>query len=168
MDIPALLSSANALAHLGGLLVKERDSQKAAAIQIDFTNKLMEMQAKLSELLGTVIEQQRLIPTLEQRIRELQAQATEKSRYVLAKVGIEREFFAYRLRPAAELEERSDEVEHLLCQPCFDAGKKAVLIGNGEGFWHCPLCKTGVSAGPAAAQSHAIAQSRRRFLDRGY
>lgn len=164
MDIPALLSSASALAHLSGLLVKERDSQKAAAIQIDFTNKLMEMQAKLSELLGTVIEQQRLIPVLEQRVRELEAQAAEKGRYVLAKVGTEREFFAYRSRPVAELEEGSAEVEHLLCQPCFDAGKKAVLVGNGEGFWQCPICKFGAYAGPAMAQS-ITGSRRRRVID---
>ena len=165
MDIPALLSSVSTLTHLSGLLVKERDSQKAAAIQIDFTNKLMEMQTKLSEVLGTVIEQQRLVPVLEQRIRELEAQAAEKGRYVLAKVGTEREFFAYRSRPVAELDEGSAEVEHFLCQPCFDSGKKVVMNSNGDGYWHCPGCRHGAQVQETSPIARRAA--RRETFSRG-
>jgi hypothetical protein len=147
---------------LGGLLVKERNREKAVSIQIDFSNKLIEVQAKLSELLGTVIEQQRLIPVLEQRIRNMEAQAAEKQRYVLAKVGSEGEFFAYRLRPPAELKERADEAPHFLCQPCFDAGQKAVLIGNGEGYWECPVCKVGAQTTPVRDLFRSLGR------DRGY
>lgn len=162
MSILSCLSSA---AHLGSLLVNERDREKAAAIQIEFSNKLIEAQAKLSELLGTIIEQQRLIPVLEQEIRDLKAKAAEKGRYELAKLGTDREFFVYRLRPPSELEERSREVEHFLCQPCFDAGKKVVLSGNGGGYWECPICKHGAQTTPAEScvVSWCDVDSRRMF-----
>ena len=56
MDISLLLSSLNASKNLVGLLVDERDRQKAAAIQIDLTNKIIEAQAQISEVLAAVIE----------------------------------------------------------------------------------------------------------------
>lgn len=167
MDISTGLASFSALSEMVGLLVNERDRQKAAVIQIEFTNKLLEAQTHLSQLQGTVIEQQRLVSALEQRIRDMTAREAEKERYALAKVGAEREFFAYRLRAAAELVERADEVSHFLCQPCFDAGKKAVLVGNGDGYWECPVCKFGAQAEPARPIQYATRRRRQDLLD-GY
>lgn len=143
MDVSTGIASLRGLVEIGGLLVNERDRQKAAAIQIDFTNKVIEAQTHLLELLGTVISQQGQIGALEKRCRDMEAAQAEKERYVLAKLGTEREFFAYRLRPSAELVERAGEVEHFVCQPCFEAGKKVVLSGNGDGYWECPVCKNG-------------------------
>jgi hypothetical protein len=148
MDISALLANLASAAQLVPLLIDERDRQKAASIQVDLTNKLTEAQAQLVQVLGAVIEQQRLVPVLEQRIRELEAQVAQKGRYLLAKVGTQGQFFAYRPSPVAELEQSLSEVEHFLCQPCFDAGKKVVLVGNGDGYWHCPVCKHGAQTSP--------------------
>lgn len=170
MDIPTLIASASAgfstLKDLGGLLLDERDRQKAAAIHLQFTEKLIDTQSQLLQVLSSVIEQQRQIPVLEQRIRDLEADRAEKARYVLAKLGSRREFFAYRLRDAAELDERKGETPHALCQPCFEAGKKVVLAGNGEGYWGCPVCKhgaqveaggeTGVTIEPAPRRSRRM------------
>ncbi|MCL2524595.1 MAG: hypothetical protein FWF20_07060 [Betaproteobacteria bacterium] len=167
MDIPTLLSTANAVAELGGLLVKERDRQKAAAIQADFTNKLLDLQSKLSEVLVTVIEQQGLILALQQRIRELEAEAAEKDRYELAKVGSQGQFFAYRLRRTAELEKGGGDVEHFICQPCFEGGKKIALVGNGDGYFGCPVCKHGAQVEPGTPA--CVSGRRDDSLDlRGY
>lgn len=147
MDLPSLISSAGAsftlLKDLGRALLDERDRQKAAAIHIQFTEKLIDTQAQLMEVQSAVIEQQRRIPILEQRIRELQAEQAEKARYELAKLGIDGEFFAYRLRDAGEPGQGAGEIAHFVCQPCFDAGKRVVLAGNGDGYWWCPVCKHG-------------------------
>ena len=166
-EIAALHTSAVTLVELGKGLVNERDRQKAAAIQIEFTNKLIELQTHVQQLLGTVIDKQGLISSLEQRVRDLEASQAEKERYVLAKLGTEREFYAYRLRPSAELLQRADEVEHFVCQPCFEADKKVVLSGNGGGYWECPVCKHGAQAGPATPMSHVTRRSREDLL-RGY
>lgn len=143
MDFSTGIASLRAVVDLSGLLINERDRQKAASIQVDLTNQVIQAQAQLLELLGAVIDQQRLVPALEQRIRDLEATKTEKERYLLAQVGTEREFFAYALRAHGELVERQSEVSHFVCQPCLEGGKKVVLCGNGDGYWECPVCKHG-------------------------
>ncbi len=164
MDISSLIASTGAglaaLKDLGGALLDERDRQKAAAIHIQFTEKLIDTQAQLLQVLSTVIEQQRQIPVLEQRIRDLEADRAEKERYVLAKLGTEREFFVYRLRDASELEERAGEIPHAICQPCFELDKKVVLVGNGDGYWWCPVCKHGAQVWPATPDPRFTSEGR--------
>lgn len=147
-EIGASIASLLTLKDVSVALVNERDRQKATAIQVEFTGKLFELQTHVQQLLDTVIQKQRLVATLEQRIRDLEAASAEKARYVLAKMGTEREFFAYRLRASAELVERADEVENFVCQPCFEIGKKLVLVGNGDGYWECPVCRHGAQISP--------------------
>ena len=142
-DISMLLSSLDAAKTLAGALLDERDRQKAATIKIDLTEKILHAQTQLSEVLGAVISKDAAISTLSQRVRELEAAQGEKARYQLAKLGVVGDFFAYGLRPAAELSERADEPHHFLCQPCFDAGKKGVLLVT-EYVAVCPLCKNNI------------------------
>lgn len=167
MDVSTGLASFGALTEMLGLLVNERDRQKALTIQIEFTNKLLEAQTHLSQLQGTVIDQQRLIATLEQRVRDMAAREAEKERYVLAKLGTEREFFAYRLRGSAELVERADELSHFICQPCFETGKKVVLNGNGDGFWECTSCNRGGQLFPGTPVERTSRRRRDDLLE-GY
>ncbi len=167
VEIGTAIAALSALKDLGAGLVNERDRQKAAAIQVEFTNKLIEAQAQLTELLGTVISQQGKIGVLEKHVRDMEAAKAEKERYVLAKVGTEREFFAYRLRTSTELVERPDEVSHFVCQPCFESGKKVVLSGNGDGYWECAVCKHGAQVGPATPINHVTRRSRSDLLE-GY
>jgi hypothetical protein len=143
MDIPLLLSSLNASKNLVGSLVDERDRQKAAAIQIDLTNKIIEAQSQISEILAAIIDKDGRIQTLTERNRHLEAQQSEKARYRLAKLGTAGQFFAYQLRPVAELPERSDEPEHFVCQPCLEDGKKRVLL-VGDDLAVCPGCNTSI------------------------
>lgn len=164
MDASTGLALFQAAFHLAGLLVNERDRQKAAAIQIDLTQKIMDAQTQFMQMQSTVIEQQRTIAVLEERLRELQSKAAEQQRYVLAKLGALGEFFVYRLRSTGEMVQGSTEVEHFLCQPCFDAGKKVVLSGNGDGYWWCSSCRHGaqVSSGSDAV---VFSGGRRDFGD---
>ncbi|GHU37802.1 hypothetical protein AGMMS50256_36210 [Betaproteobacteria bacterium] len=148
MDIPLILGLLSSAKDIAGTMLDIRDSQKLATVQIDLTNKIIEAQIQLSQVLAAIIEKDRLIQTLAERNRVLEAEQNEKARYQLCKLGTVRDFFAYRLRPASELTERVDEPPHFLCQPCFDAGKKIILIGNGDGYWHCPVCKIGAQTTP--------------------
>lgn len=166
-EIGASIATFSTLKNISVALINERDRQKAAAIQIEFTGKLIELQAHVQQLLGTIIEKQGLIATFEQRVRDLETSSAEKARYVLANLGTEREFFAYRLRPSAELIERADEVEHFACQPCLQLGKKIVLSGNGDGYWECPVCKHGGQTTPTTPSSRTTRRSHQDLLD-GY
>lgn len=168
MEFASAMASFSALKDLGAALIGERDRQKAAAIEVEFNKQLIEAQTQLAQLLGTVIDQQVHIGTLEKRVREMEAAQAEKERYVLAKVGTEREFFAYRLRDPAELTERVDEVEHFICQPCFETGKKVVLSGNGDGYWECPVCKHGAQTGTSSFSGVGARTRSRGDLLSGY
>lgn len=168
IEIGSAIAAFSAMKDLASGLVNERDRQKAAAIEVEFTNKFIEAQTHLTQLLGTVINQQGHIGTLEKRIRDMEAAQAEKERYVLAKVGTEREFFAYRLRAPAELTERIDEVEHFVCQPCFETGKKVVLSGNGDGYWECPACKHGAQTGISSFSGVGSRVRSRRDMLAGY
>ena len=143
MDISLLLSSISGSIELGNLLVNERDRHKAAAIQIDLSEKLIQAQVQISQVLAAIIEKDGLIQSLSQRNRELEASQSDRARYQLAKLGAVGDFFAYQLRTPDELGDRSNEPNHFLCQPCLDAGKKSVLrISQYTAM--CNLCKVSV------------------------
>lgn len=151
---------------LGGALINERDRQKALSIQFDLTEKIIQAQTQLTQIQSTIIEKNGLIQTLTQRVSELEAKKSEQERYVLTKYSTGGEFFAYQLRPAAELAERADEPTHLLCQSCFDAGKKSILqVKNGYAL--CPICNRTGQIGHA--ESGIVSRRSRGGVDlRGY
>lgn len=143
IDIATLSASITAAAGLAKALVEERDRLKAASIQLDFTEKLLTLQAQLGEVIAASVDKDASIQALRQRNSELEAADREKKRYSLAALGIRGDHFAYALRPATELTERVDEPPHFLCQVCFDLGKKVVLKGSQGGhFLACANDKT--------------------------
>ena len=142
------------LKDIGGFALNERDRQKFAAIQMDLTDKIIQAQANVLEVQNTIATERALVRTLQDRLAELERDDREHSRYQLAKLGTVGDFFAYKLRPPGELTERSDEPEHFVCQPCFDAGKKSVLrIGTHAAL--CNICgkSTTINARPPVIQS---------------
>ncbi|MEG2469012.1 MAG: hypothetical protein RSB86_16680 [Comamonas sp.] len=140
MDVSTLVASVSGAAELAKLLVNERDRQKAAAIEVQLTDKITQAQIQLSQVLGAVIEKDGRIQVLAERVRELEAEQSEKLRYRLAKLGVLGDFFAYELRPAAELVERSDEPAHFICQPCLDIRQqKSILRATGI-YCFCDTC----------------------------
>ncbi|MNO79674.1 hypothetical protein D3C76_708510 [compost metagenome] len=153
MDVSALISSVGGVLDLARLLVDERDRQKAAAIKLDLTNKLIEVQAQVLQVQDAIIEKDRLIHVLTERNRDLESQESERLRYQLREVGLGGNFFAYELRPAAELSERKDEPTHFLCQPCLDirqhkAVLKNVCLPGGRPFrLVCPACGNQIAMG---------------------
>ncbi|WP_313569406.1 hypothetical protein [Comamonas terrigena] len=149
MDVSTLVASVSSAAELAKLLVNERDRQKAAAIEGQFTDKITQAQIQLSQVLGTVIEKDGLIQTLTERVRELEAEQSEKSRYRLAKLGTLGDFFAYELRPAAELVERADEPAHFICQPCLDIRKQKSILRIQGTLCVCASCGSKVQIEPS-------------------
>lgn len=130
MDIASLIAGLTYAKTLAGLLVDERDRQKAAAIQVELTEKIIGAQVQLSEVLATIVDKDATIHRLTERNRDLEAAQREKERYGLQKVG-STGVLAYALRPSTELLERKDEPPHFICQICFDGGKKSVLQPSG-------------------------------------
>lgn len=151
-ETSALLSSLATIKDLGSALFRERDQQKQATIQIDLTDKVIQAQAQLSQVLAAVIDKDQMIQTLRDQVRALEQAQNERDRYALHRLGdgSEGDYFVYKLRAPADLRERTDEPQHFVCQTCFDAGKKSVLVHNGDGYWFCHLCEKGRQVSPRA------------------
>ena len=152
-ETSALLASLATIKDLGSALFRERDQQKQAAIQIDLSDKVIHAQAQLSQVLAAVIDKDQTIQTLRDQVRALESAQNERDRYALHRLGdgSEGDYFVYKLRAPADLKERADEPAHFVCQTCFDAGKKSVLVHNGEGYWFCHLCSNGWQVSPRAS-----------------
>lgn len=152
-ETSALISSLATIKDLGSALFRERDQLKAAAIEIDLTDKVIQAQAQLSQMLAAAIDKDQTIQVLRDQVRALEQAQNERDRYVLHRLGdgSEGDYFVYKLRAPADLKERADEPEHFVCQTCFDAGKKSVLVHNGEGYWFCHLCSNGRQVSPMAS-----------------
>ena len=143
-ELSQLIPVGGAIKEIAAALVQERDREKLAALKIELTDKILDLQTKLLEVQSAVILERETLRTAQERLREMEGSEREKARYELAKLGAVGDFFAYRLRPQSELVERASEPTHFVCQPCFDAGKKSVLlVSTGESF--CPACRLKVA-----------------------
>ncbi|MFZ5520440.1 MAG: hypothetical protein ACOZD0_04470 [Pseudomonadota bacterium] len=161
MDISTIITTLGFVRTAAGALINERDAQKAASLKVELTEKILDAQVQLAQVLGAVIEKDAVIQRLAERNRELEAAQREKERYSLAAVGLGA--FAYALRPAAELTERANEPPHFVCQVCFDAGRKSVLHSSGDGRYL--VCKLDQSHILKMAEEHIPTRS---VISRGH
>ena len=145
VEISQLLSSIGAIKEIGTLLINERDSHKFAAIQIDLSNKVIEAQTKVSEVLATIITKDGLIKSLTERNSDLEREKLERARYELTKMSVSGDFFAYRLRAAGELSERKNDPFHVICQPCLDVRKQKSILIFTEYNAQCVSCSSNIA-----------------------
>lgn len=151
MDTSALISSIGGVFELARLAVDERDRQKASAIKADLTDKVIQAQSQLSQVMAAIIEKDATIHALSERVRNLEAEQSEKLRYQLREVGPGGHALAYQLRPAAELSERQDEPTHFLCQACLDVRKQKSMLQTVRRPHSlvCPSCDNRIALGIA-------------------
>jgi len=155
-ELSQLIPVGGAIKNIATALVQERDREKLAALKLELTDKILDLQTKLLEVHGAVVLEGENLRLAKERIRELESNEREKSRYELAELGAIGNVFAYRLRPKSELTERQTEPPHFVCQPCFDSGKKAVLLINtGEAFCPCCQLRVALQAGKGRARLSA-------------
>ena len=143
IEFGPLLTAWGAAKDLLPALIAERDRQKAAAIELQFMEKLTQAQLHLLHVVQAAGEQAEALRVARERIGELEADQSERLRYQLVNLPDCRAAFGYGLRGAAELLERADEPLHFLCQPCLDSRRKVVLIPAvefGSRTWRCRGC----------------------------
>lgn len=98
-------------------------------------------------MLAAVIDKDQTIQVLRDQVRALEQAQNERDRYQ-GRRRARRHYFVYKLRAPTDPKKRADEPVHFLCQTCFDAGKKSVLLHNGDGYWFCHLCEKGRRVSP--------------------
>ena len=162
-EISMAIASFNVLKDIGAAFIGERDRQKALTIELDFTKQLVDLQSKLFEVLSASIAKDALYQAQADRIRQIEAAASEKERYELVQISAVGNFFAYGLRAPSELAHRPNEAKHFLCQTCLDIRQhKSVLMFRGDNCT-CPSCKNAFAVGQAVVDEST--HSRRGKFD---
>lgn len=139
MDYALISTAFTALSHakqLGEAMVGVRDFNKVASTVADINGQLLKAQESLFTHNAQLGELQAKYYEACEELRKLKETLAERGRYQLFQLspGV----FVYRASEAPS------ELQHFLCQPCFDSGKKAVLQKNrkyGTITIDCPLCK---------------------------
>lgn len=132
--------------------IEVRDFNQAAAELAKLNEALLSAQAALLAQNSALFELQREKFETAEKLRKMEEALAERGRYSL--VEITPGGFAYRVNLAPQQggasEPGSTEPMHYLCQPCFDAGKKAVLQRQaawGSVHARCPSCALEVDTG---------------------
>ncbi len=131
--IATLFTQSKAVFELSTALIAERDKRKADTIKVELNEHIINLQITLRETNDYINNLQGKNADLRKQNQELKEKLEERGNYQLVKMKGDGEFFAYQ--------SKGSEETHFVCQPCFDNGKKAVLLGNGRGYWQCPVCK---------------------------
>lgn len=140
MEITAALSSARTLLGLAKTAVDVRDDAKLKAALAGLQDKLYDATSAALVMAQTAAALQLQLSQTQQVQRELEAKLLDRTMYRLDQ--LRPGAFAYRAQPDLN---RPGDMEHCICQPCFDAGIKAVLqyeAGTAawtNGHWRCPV-----------------------------
>ena len=131
----------NAAKTLGQTLVGLHDFNQTAAVVSQLNGELLKAQDSLFTLSAQLHELQQENFRTSQELRDLKERMAERARYALHDIA--NGVFVYRSNGFTADGDR--EPVHYLCQPCFDKGTKAVLIGgmspNRIETHSCPVCK---------------------------
>ncbi len=140
--VTAAMSALTTAKTLGQTLVGLRDFNESAAVVAQLNGELLRAQESLFSLSGQLNELQQENFRTAQELRDLRERLTDRARYALHDIA--NGVFVYRSNGLTAEGDR--EPVHYLCQPCFDKGTKAVLIGgisvNRVENHVCPVCKT--------------------------
>ena len=146
--ISAAIGSIRAAKDLATAAVSVRDWNLVATELAKVNEQLLRAQDALFSHNAQLLEMQQELFAAKDELRRAKETLAERGRYALSETS--RGAWAYRERPLP-VDQNSNAANadssrvHYVCQPCFDAGKKAILqIGAdlGGALLHCPLCKT--------------------------
>jgi hypothetical protein len=161
MTVTAAIAGLKNAIDLAKAAVAARDELKLAEMQqsindrvIDVQNAALALQEKQSAARDEIDSMKDEMRTLKATIEQLQRAASLRDLYVLRNVGPGR--YVYSLRETAPGQTVNGEVQHNLCQPCFDGPeqRKVVLRYKAGGkvgtmhipaSWTCSVCGTSLS-----------------------
>lgn len=132
--ISGSLSSLATLVELGKAAVGLRDATQVTTIVAQMNDQVLAVQVNLYRHQAELMELQQKYHAAQQELRDLRAKESERSRYELVEPFSGT--FVYQLKNSV-----GGEPSHMLCQVCFDAGKKSILQNGNGSYIHCRLCK---------------------------
>lgn len=157
IEISGAISGLSATVQTLKAAVAARDEGKINDAISHLKERLFDVQSANLQAVEELHAAHSKIHALVAELDQLKAKAVERDLYVphnLAQGGAA--FFAYRYQGDERARDGSPVPLHYLCQPCFDNGRKSILLVNtGEAF--CPSCRLRVAlqAGKGRAQINA-------------
>lgn len=138
--ISATVVALNAAKDIAKAAVGIRDFNALAATVSQLNDQILKAQDSLFSHQSQLIALQEELRETKERLRLAQEVLEDRGRYEL--VELSRGVFVYRSKGGDR--EAMAGAHHLLCQPCFDVGRKAVLMReeSASAICHvCPLCR---------------------------
>ena len=147
MDISLIAAASSAISsarEIGKAAIGLRDFNQLAVVMTQLNDQILKAQDSLfSHQTQLLALHEELIQTKE-KLRCAEKMMEDRGSYEL--FPITNGVFVYRNNPGnGSGQSDPTKVLHYLCQPCFDGGKKGVLVRleTPNGVSHtCPLCKT--------------------------
>ena len=130
--ITSSLSSLAALAELGKSAIGVRDAAQVSTIVTQMNDQVLAVQSNLYRHQAELMELQQKYHDAQLKIREMEVREGERDRYELHEPY--RGSFVYRLKGTIR-----GEPSHMLCQTCFDTGRKSILQGDSSHVY-CKPC----------------------------
>lgn len=139
--ISATVVALNAAKDIAKAAVGIRDFNALAATVSQLNEQILKAQDSLFSHQSQLIALQKELGETKERLRLAEKVLEDRGRYELVELSIG--VFVYRNK--VDDGEALAGALHLLCQPCFDAGRKAVLMrdesADGSISHVCPLCR---------------------------
>lgn len=143
--ITSSLSSLAALADLGKSAIGVRDAAQVTTIVAQMNDKVLAVQNNLYRHQAELMELQQKFHEAQLKIRDMEAREGERDRYELHEPY--RGSFVYRLKGTI-----NGEPSHMLCQTCFDTGRKSILQGDSSHVF-CKPCGAVIQVRPSRDDS---------------
>ncbi len=146
MDFTLIGNAASAIGaakDIGRALIELRIDAAVAGTVSRLNEQLIKAQDALFAHQAQLLQMQQALFQAEEKLRLAEKMIADRGQYDL--VEISPGILVYRAKRGPQIGEGQAMPVHYLCQPCFDAGRKAVLIRTETSFdltHQCPLCKT--------------------------
>jgi hypothetical protein len=140
--VGAAFASLSAAKEIGKAAIGIRDFNQMAATVSQLNEQILKAQDALFSHQTQLINLQDELLQAKEKLRIAEKVIEERGRYELFQLS--QGVFVYRAKVGEEGLAAGAEPIHYLCQPCFDGGKKSVLVRHdtATGFaHHCSLCK---------------------------
>lgn len=145
--INAAIGSLRLAKDIGNAAIELRDWNQLAGEMAKINGELLKAQEALFTHSSSLLELQEKYTQVVNELRKAQEIIAERERYALFEIGSGK--FVYRLNTLPSVGEAAAptaiEPMHYLCQPCFDLGRKMVLLVYPDAadgpVACCPSCK---------------------------
>lgn len=155
MDISALSAALSAISTakaISSSAIAARDDAILKPTIIQMNDQLLKAQEALSLLSAHLLSVQQQLFETSDKLRKAEETIAERGRYTLVESGPGNWVYMVNILPEQSRSGKPGgaQIPHYVCQPCFDSGRKVVLVlkdfPETDPYLMCPVCKASFDA----------------------